>query len=199
MTHDGDRSPVGDRASGPRGWSARTWVLVTVPVAVVLALVVTLLSPFGLVGREPSGVSLPLPAEVAGLERREGAASRQSDDLADRLRTDPAVAGVAVGAFDGDALSVVVLRLSPRRPFDDETAGRLTAQVLDASGTGGTDDLRSATSDDGEALITCTAPSATSSTCVAVQAQEALLVLTSGDVEDPLALAADVRDDVRAG
>lgn len=183
------------------GWSGRTWALVAVPVAVVVALVVTLLSPWGLVGRGPAGVSLPLPDSVAGLDRREGEASQQTDDLADRLRADPAVAGVAVGAFDGDAVSVVVLRLSPRRPFDDETAGRLTAQVLSASATAqdADEDVTSATSEDGEALITCSASSRTSSTCVAVQAREALLVLTSGEVADPLSLTARVRDDVRAG
>ncbi|MGJ7442890.1 hypothetical protein [Aquipuribacter sp. MA13-6] len=201
MTHGGDRPADGGRSSGRGRWSRRTWLLVAVPVAVVVALAVTLLSPWGLVGRGPAGVSLPLPAQVAGLDRREGAASQQTDDLAERLRADPAVAGVAVGAFDDDELSLVVLRLSPLRPFDDETAGRLTAQVLGASGAaqepGG--QVRSVTSDDGEALITCTSPSATSSTCVAVQAREALLVLTSGEVDDPVELAARVRDDVRAG
>ncbi|WP_380167625.1 hypothetical protein [Jannaschia sp. R86511] len=192
-------STAAGRARGTaRTWSVRTWLLLAVPSACVVALVATLLSPWGPSLGAPGGVALDLPGSVAGLDARADGPSRDgADALAERLRDDPAVAGVAVRAYDGDGLSLVLLRLSPRRPFDDVTAGRLTAEVLGA--TAGSEPASRSTSADGEALISCTPATATSATCVAVQSDEALLVITSGEVADPVALTARVRDAVQAG
>lgn len=140
-----------------------------------------------------------LPDTLAGLPaQRSGPSDEIADQLTRRLASEPSVADVAVRAYGDGAEVLVVLDLTPRSALTDQAAGELTARVLGAAGPqrGMSDDFRSAVSDDGLALLTCSTSQPGASTCVSVEADRALVVLTTGADEDPLTLAAAVRDEV---
>jgi hypothetical protein len=145
------------------------------------------------------GGSAVLPATLAGLPAQPpGSSGGVAEQLTRRLASEASVADVAVGVYGLDGAVMVVLALAPRTPLTDETAGALTARVLGEAGTqrGISADVRSAETEDGLALVTCSTPQPGTSTCVSVEADRALVVLTSGTGRDPVELTSTVRDEV---
>lgn len=152
----------------------------------------------------PGPAGVPMPDRLAGLAVLPSVRGDVADRLVDRLRAEAAVSAVGVARYGGEDRSVVVLKVLPREPFTDRSAGELTARMLAEVGSrrgattvgDPTTDAVSATSEDGLALMSCTVPRPQAPACVTVEEGQALLVLASGWDGDPLGLAAAVRDEV---
>lgn len=159
----------------------------------VLALVVGL----AVAGADDAGDGLP--DTLAGLPAQDAGPGGLAEQLHRRLAAEPSVADVAVRAYGRDGRGLVVLDLTPRSPFTDATAGALTSRLLGGGGTSGAAGAAPVTTEDGLARITCAAPTdppARTATCVSVEAERALVVLSTGDDRDPVALTTAVRDEV---
>lgn len=180
-----------------RGRRFPAWTMVGATVLLVAAVMVA-------VEGDARARSDTLPDSMAGLaSQQDGPSGAAAEALADRLRRDPAVAAVAVGLYGSNDGSLVVMALSPTTPFTEQTAGELTARVLGVAGgrRATTDEVTTQTSEDGRAVITCSTPREGTSTCVTVEPDTALLVVTKSvqsPVTDPVDLASRVRDEVLA-
>lgn len=169
-------------------------------VAVGVLAVVGAVSAVALAG-QPGPQGRVLPAELAGLPAQQsGPAEETVDRLTARLSAEPSVADVAVRTYGRDGEVMVVLDLTPRAAFGDRAAAELTLRLLGAvdPDVAATDDLGSAVTVDGLALVTCSAPDPGRATCVSVEADRALVVLTRGSRDDPVERTTLVRDEVRA-
>jgi hypothetical protein len=162
--------------------------------------------PTGPQGFRGTGAAVGLPGSVSGLPARSaGTAADAAGRLQERLSQDAAVSDVVIELYGTEDESVLVVLVTPVQPFSERTAGELTARLIGAAGPerGMADDVRSSTSADGDALITCSTPHQGTSTCVTVEPDLALVVLTSGlrdrPEQDPVAVAEDVRASVLAG
>jgi hypothetical protein len=184
------------------------WALLAVPTACAVAVLAGALlsvdtsrAAASLADAPPAG-SLLMPDRVGDLPAQDsGARASTAEDLADRLREDPAVADAVAAVYGNDDGTLLVVRVAPVAPFDEEGAGRLTARVLGAAGPerGMSDDFRASASEDGDALVTCSTLEEGTATCVSVEPTMALLVLSNGlDDDDPVALAEAARTAVLA-
>lgn len=193
MTTTGTRAAAGDETHRRR----RLAVVAVSAGALVLAAVAALATA----GGAPAGSALP--GELAGLPAQgTGPAQEVADQLTDRLAAEPSVSDTAVGVYGEPGSTLVVLRLTPHDPLTDSTAGRLVARVLGAAGAerGLSEDVESVATTDGLALVTCSRPQPGAATCVSVESDTALVVLTTGaTMTDPLDLTQTVRDELRAG
>lgn len=186
--------PTGRSSSRPavRSWSRRG--VVTAGGVVAVALSVLALAAAAQAGG--------LPAEVAGLPRvtdRDADVDRAVAAVVQRLESEPAVDRVAVGRYGDDGGSLVVMLVAPRSPLGEEAAGELTARAMDAvlpAGDGSGRQLSSVVSRDGAALLTCTTRRPGAATCLTVDPDHAVLMLSSGVPGDATALAEVVRADV---
>lgn len=161
-----------------------------------LALVVLAVALVAPAGGDDTSAARVLPATLVGLPAQgSGSSDALVQRLTSRLAAEPSVSDVDVRAYGADGRALVVLDLTPRTALTDESAGELTARVLGAAGPqrGMSDDFRSVVTDDGLALVTCSTAAVGASTCVSVEADRALVVLTAGDDGDPVELTSAVR------
>lgn len=205
----GTRSAGTSSAGRVRPTRPPAWVLVAVPSACAAAVVAGLLltgdatrAAASMAEAAPAPVDLVLPDQVGDLPAQAaGAKASAAEDLADRLRDDPAVADAVAAVYGNDDGTLLVVRVAPRTPFDEDGAGRLTARVLGAAGPerGMSEDFRASATDDGDALVTCSTLEEGTATCVSVEPSMALLVLSNGlTADDPVARIEQVRDAVLA-
>ena len=180
--------PPGDRRPGP---GRRTVALLLGTGALLVVTTLALGDGWGAARSLPDTL-LDLPAQQGG------PAADVAEDLTTRLGAEPSVSAAAVQVYGERDRILVVLALTPREPLTATTAGELTTQVLGAAGPrrGTSEDVRSARSADGRATVTCSAPRPDAATCVSVEPDTALVVLTTGMDEDPVALAGRVRDEL---
>jgi len=189
-----DRRPAGNRGPGPRRQTRAP--LLGTGVVLVVALVTGLALGDGWGG---GAVARRLPDTLLGLSAQQGGpAADVAENLTARLGDEPSVSAVAVRVYGEQDRIVVVLALTPREPLAGTTAGALTTQVLGAAGPrrGMSEHLRSATTADGRATVTCSAPRPDAATCVSVEPDTALVVLTTGLDADPVELTSQVRDEL---
>jgi len=167
-------------------------------VVLVVALVAALALGDGWGGR---AATRSLPDTLLGLPAQQGGpAADVAEDLTARLGAEPSVSAVAVRVYGEQDRIVVVLALTPREPLTGTTAGELTTQVLGAAEPRRrmSEDARSATTADGRATVTCSAPRPDAATCVSVEPDTALVVLTTGMDADPVEITSQVRDELSA-
>lgn len=206
----GTRSAAGDTARPTVRPPVRppVWALLAVPSACAVAVLAGVLLS-GDTSRAAASLAAAAPAErlvmpdqVGDLPAQDsGPRASTADDLAERLREDPAVADAVAAVYGNDDGTLLVVRVAPVAPFDEEGAGRLTARVLGAAGPerGMSDDFRASASEDGDALVTCSSLEEGTATCVSVEPSMALLVLSNGlGDSDPVSLAEQARAAVLA-
>lgn len=170
-------------------------------VAVVAALAAVVLGAVGVVAATSGS---DLPRSVAGMPRLtepDADVDRAVAAVVERLESEAAVARVAVGRYGSDGGSVVVMLVAPRTPLGEEAAGELTARVMDvvgADGRGapGAGAGTSVVTQDGAALLTCATRRPGAATCLTVDPEHAVLVLSSGVPGSATTLAEAVRADV---
>ena len=193
---DGPPAPRPANRRGPGSRGRRTALLVGAGVMLLVALVAALT-----LGERWGGppVVRSLPDTLVGLPSQHGGpAADVADGLTARLGAEPSVSDVAVQVYGEQDRIMVVLALTPSEPLTGTTAAELTAQVLGAAGPrrGTSEDFRSATTGDGRATVTCSAPRPDAATCVSVEPDSALVVLTTGMSTDPIDLIRQARDEL---